>query len=89
MSARHGGPSAAQTPSPGAGPGLATDWGLFSEKLKLGKKGLLPGPRHAHRARTGSLSRSLKPTINQGIMISFTQEFTAFIGQASLPQAAH
>lgn len=87
--ARPGGPAAAQTPSPGGGPGLATDWGLLSEKLELGKKGLLPGPRHAHCAKTESLSRSPKPTVNQGIIIPFTREFAAFIGQASPPPAAH
>lgn len=87
--ARPGGPAAAQTPSPGGGPGLATDWGLLSEKLELGKKGLLPGPRHAHCAKTESPSRSPKPTVNQGIIIPFTREFAAFIGQASPPPAAH
>lgn len=82
-------PVGSSDPLPGGGPGLATHWGLFLEKLKLGKKGLLPGPRHAHCAKTESPSRSLKPTINQGITISFAQEFAAFIGQAYLPQEAH
>lgn len=77
---------------------LATCWSLVSKMMKLGQEEFIPRPhhhlecvgQHQHRSCKDQSSHHtdpLKPTTNQGIKMSFTQEFAAFTGQASLPPA--